>query len=249
MLGARAHVLDDLSGADDEALERRLVAHQRAEGRGRLGQRRVERLEPRVRLPCRDERRVVVLAAARLVGEHVGRVPHERLDVSLGLLVERVEQLVEVDRLAAVLRPHLTAVGDLRRVVAPRLERQVAVGDARQRGCAQRHHASLVQRSDLVVDRDLDAGARVVLELDALDQPHRAAADLHLVALHELAGVVERDVHAIAAARAEHQNRGCGHGKTEGYEGNGASHSRGRRYSGCGGDAPVGAASGRELAK
>ena len=198
---------------------------------------------------CRAATRSLVVSLRRLVGERVGGVAHERLQVALGLGVERVEQLVEVDRLAAVLRPDLTAVRDLRLVVAARLERQVAVGDARQRRRAKRHHAALVERRELVVDRDLDARARVVLQLDALDRARPGAADLHLVALHELAGVVERDVHAVAAARAEHQDRGCGHRKTEGTKVTARPTPEGRRYLGCGGDAPVGAARGRELAE
>ncbi len=62
-------------------------------------------------------------------------------------------------------------------------------------------------------------------------------------------GVVERHVHAIVAAGTEHQDRGRGHGKTEGDEGDSASHSQGRRYSGSSSHAPVGAARRRELTK
>jgi hypothetical protein len=72
-----------------------------------------------------------------------------------------------------------------------------------------------VQRSQLLVGYlELDLRARVIAELELGHGPDRHAADLHLVALHELARVVERDRDPVRLARGkqqpgEHEDRDC----------------------------------------
>src|SRR6185436_14197299 len=80
----------------------------------------------------------------------------------------------------------LRAVGYLGRVVGTGLQRQVAVRHRRQRGLTHGHRRSLVQRGEVVVDRDLDVGLVVLGQLDVRDLADREAADLDLVALHQL---------------------------------------------------------------
>jgi hypothetical protein len=64
-----------------------------------------------------------------------------------------------------------------------------------------------VQRGDgVVVDGHLHDRARILVELDRVDRPDGAPADPHLVALDELARVLERGRDLVAApAAAEHE--------------------------------------------
>src|SRR5205807_9853986 len=54
-----------------------------------------------------------------------------------------------------------------------------------------------------VADRDLDTREVAVGQRDVLDGADRPAADLHVVALDQLAGVLEVDVVGLAAAAAK----------------------------------------------
>ena len=99
------------------------------------------------------------------------------------------------------------ALVDLRRVVGPGVQRDVAVGDRRQGGHPHGRLGALVQRREvLVVDRDLDVGLVVLGQLDVRDLADREAADLDLVALHELVGVLEVDRVLGPAAGSEHED-------------------------------------------
>ena len=74
----------------------------------------------------------------------------------------------------------------------------VAVGDARQRGLADGRVRALAQRLVAVVgDLQRHVGLAVVGEVDLLDRPDRPAGDLDVVALDELAGVLEPRVDLV----------------------------------------------------
>src|SRR5207248_10465408 len=65
------------------------------------------------------------------------------------------------------------------------------------------------------VDAQGHARARAVVELDAGDRPHRDPADLHLVAAHELARVLEDRVDAVRAGGAEQEERDDHHRESD----------------------------------
>jgi hypothetical protein len=68
----------------------------------------------------------------------------------------------------------------------------------------------------VAVDRQLDLGLAVVGDPDALDGPHRDAADLDGVALHELAGVEEVGLDLVAAdAAAPEQDQADKHDRSD----------------------------------
>ena len=92
------------------------------------------------------------------------------------LRVEGVEELVEVDRRGRVVDADLPAVVDLAaRCSGPGASCHVAVGDARQRGGANRRLGARVQRRELVLGHGhLDDRLRPVVELDAVDRADRA---------------------------------------------------------------------------
>ena len=201
---------DHLRAVAQEPLERDVVVHELLrQGRGRR-QGRAQVLERLARLDALAVQRCVL-------------APDQLLQTLARARVEGVEQLVEVDRSGRLVGADAPAVGDLVGVVAARLQRHVAVGDTRQRRRADRRDGALVQRREIVVDRHLHDGLRAVVELDALDRPDGPAADAHLVALHELAGVVERRRDLVAAAAAEHHQR---------HEQNGAGNPGEGRYPG-----------------
>jgi hypothetical protein len=54
-------------------------------------------------------------------------------------------------------------------------------------------------------------GVRRVVELDLGDRAHRLPADAHLVAGHELAGILEDGLDPVRAAAAEHREGGQRH--------------------------------------
>jgi hypothetical protein len=118
------------------------------------------------------------------------------------------------------------AVGDARRVVGPGLDRHDAAGDRRERRRADRGLRARVQGLEaLVVDLQVDPREVVVAELDRLDGADRDAADLHEVALDELARVVHLHVDEVAAAtrpeqhdsgdRRHHQHPGHSHDRPQ----------------------------------
>ena len=104
---------------------------------------------------------------------------------------EGVEELVEVDGEVVLLAARASPRRRARRVVGPRGDRDVAVGDPRERGGADDGRRALVER---LVDRDRDLGLRVVGQGDAVDRADRLAGDEHLVAGDELAAVLEEQV-------------------------------------------------------
>ena len=77
--------------------------------------------------------------------------------------------------------------------LGPGRERDVAVGDARQRGEPDRRLRALVQRRVRLLDRT-DRRLVVVGQHDVVDPRRRAAADLDVVVLHELARVLEHQL-------------------------------------------------------
>ena len=93
--------------------------------------------------------------------------------------------------------------------VGTELEVDVAVGDAGQRGLLDQHARAAAQRRVVVVvDRERDLGrARPGSRRSSLTLPTVTPPALHLVALHELAGVHELRGHAVAAVAPEQQDR------------------------------------------
>ena len=79
-------------------------------------------------------------------------------------------------------------------------ERDVAVGDARQRGQPDHRLRALAQRRVGLLDLDLDRGLVVVGQLDRAHGADPPAADLHVVVLDELAGGLEEQRVLVAAA-------------------------------------------------
>ena len=72
---------------------------------------------------------------------------------------------------------------------------------------------ALVQRREVVVDRDLDLGLVVVGQLDVADRADAAPADLHVVVLDELAGVLEAQaVRGRVAVAQQHDGDDGDHG-------------------------------------
>jgi hypothetical protein len=113
-----------------------------------------------------------------------------------------VEELVEVDRRGRVDFGDRLVVLELGRVVGPRLDRDVAVGDPGERGRADDRGAALVERA---VDRDVDLRLPVVGQLDVVDAADRGASDQNLVALDQLSARFKDQavVVGVAAAREE----------------------------------------------
>jgi hypothetical protein len=178
----------------DEAPERHAVEHQLARDARARRERRVEVLERGVRL---GGLAVVLLRSAL----------DDVLKTLARLRVERVEELVEVDRRLGLVGSDLAAAVDLRRAVGARLELDVAVGDPRQRRRANDGGRALVQRVEAGADRHLHARLGMVVESDRLDLADRASRHLDEVALHELAGVRERRRDGVARPAAEHEER------------------------------------------
>ena len=129
------------------------------------------------------------------------------LQADARLRVQRVEQLVEIDHFARRRRRQRGARGQRRRAVGSRRESDVAVGDGRQRRHPDLGHRAQVKRCQRGVDVDRDLRLVVMGQRDARDAAHRHAADLHLVAPHELAGFAE-DQLVVGAASAGEQEVG-----------------------------------------
>src|SRR5215211_1642383 len=200
---------DEPGAVDEEALEHGRVLGQLVEQPAGGGQGRVEVLEADVRL-----------VAASL--ELPGLVLEEVLEALARLRIERVEELVEVDRRRGLVRADRASVIDLFRAVRREGQLDVAVGDARQGRLADGRVRARVQRLVLVVDLHLDVGLAVVRDRDVLDRADRHAPDLHRVALYELPAVVELRgdrVRVVAGAEEHDRDKGnsgddrtkCGH--------------------------------------
>ena len=159
--------------------------------------------------------------AAVLRGEALDDV----LQVAAGLLVERVEDLVEVDD-----RRRRRGRRAWRRRRAPwpapgaGRQRDVAVRDARQRREPDRRLGALAQRRDRLLDPDArpPPGCRRVSSIDC-DRADAPAAHLDVVVGHELARVLEQQrVLGPAAAAEQQQPRGERDDQGEGEDGGGA---------------------------
>jgi hypothetical protein len=72
-----------------------------------------------------------------------------------------------------------------------------------------------VQRRQVLVDLHGHDGVGVVVQIDVGDRADRLAADAHLVARHELPGVVEDGVDGVRGAPAEHGEGGQRYGGDE----------------------------------
>jgi hypothetical protein len=103
------------------------------------------------------------------------------------------------------------AVRDLARPVGRHRQVHVAVGDAGLRELADLRPGALAQRRVRVVDRELDLGLAVVGDLDALDRADRDTTRLDRVPPHELAGVDEARLDAVAAGASEQDEGEQGH--------------------------------------
>ena len=131
---ALGHGGDDVGAVDEEVGEGPLVA--------------VELLEQAIR---RDQRGTQVLVGLVRLGAVAGVDRRRALDdVAEGLALraaQRVEELVEVDRAGRVDLGDGRVVPQLRVVVRTRLDRDVAVGDPRERGRADDRRGALVERA------------------------------------------------------------------------------------------------------
>ncbi len=161
-----------------------------------------------------DEGAGAVEADAEVLEGLVGVGPAAGVDVGVALDEvaeaaadrgrEGVEELVDVDRGRGRGEAERGAFVQRRVAVRAGADRDVVVGDAGERGGADRRRGALVQ---LLFDADLDLGEVVVGQLDAFDRADRLAADQHLVVGHELARVLEEEVVLVFAAAAEDHDR------------------------------------------
>jgi hypothetical protein len=99
------------------------------------------------------------------------------------------------------------AVLELLGVVRAGRQRDVTVGDARQRRRADDRAGATAQRRELVRDLDVDLGLVVVGEVDLAHRADAASADLHVVVLDELARVLEAQLVARLVAAPEQEHR------------------------------------------
>ena len=129
-----------------------------------------------------------------------GRAVDHALQRLARLGVERVEELVEVDRGGRRVLLDDALVGDLLGALRRQAEVDVAVGDAGERGLADGGEGAVAQRRVVLVDLHRDLGLAVVGEVDVGDLADGRAADLHEVALDELGGVLEAGLDRVAAA-------------------------------------------------
>ena len=188
-LGDRGH---RARGVHEEARQRALVLGDLVGEHARGRQQRVEVLG-----------RLADLLALALVLR--GEALDDVLQVAARLLVDRVEDLVEVDDRGRRGQVEAGAVVELLVGVGRERERDVAVGDARQRGEPDHGAGALAQRRVGLLDLDLDGCEVVVGELDRAHGADPPAADLHVVVLDELARRLEHERVLVAAAAAEQQ--------------------------------------------
>ncbi len=183
---------DRLRSFHEEARERRLFVVELGEEMAGGRQRRTEVLDRHAEVGVRP----LVL---------FGRALEKLLQPLERLRVEGVEQLVEVHDAVRGGRRQRRARRKRGLVVGPRDQRDVAVGDARQRRHPHRGRGAFVQRCQRRVDVDRDQRLVVGGEGDVLDAPDRHAADLHLIALDELVAFGEQDLVGGPAPAGEDQ--------------------------------------------
>ena len=201
------HRGDRARGVDDEVGQRGLVLRELVD---ELSRRRQERVEVLGRLA-----RLLALAVV-LRGEALD----DALQVLARVRVERVEERVEVDDGGRRAGRERRAVVELLGRVGRRRQGDVAVRDARQRREADDGRRAVAQRRVGLLDLHAHARAVVVGQRDLADGADAAAADLHVVVLDQLAGVLEQQVVRVRLAAAEQQDgnehdrqdeRGSGH--------------------------------------
>ena len=147
-----------------------------------LGEQRAARRHRRVQvLPRRLGRRALVRELGRRALDQVLEALERRR-------VQRVEQLVDVDRAGRSRGRNDPARGDLGRVARTQPQVDVAVGDPRQRGQPHRRLGPLVQRRVVRV-ADVEGQLRLpaARQRDVRHRPDGVAGDLDLVALDDLA--------------------------------------------------------------
>ncbi len=179
-----------LRAGDEEAGEGDRVARELLEELRGRAQRRVQELVGTVREDA-------------LAGIDPGVAADELLQGRTDAGPEDVEELIDVDRGGRVLAADRRVVLELRRVVRTRRQRDVAVGDAGERGLADQRGRSLAQR---LVHRHLHRRLVVVGQVDRVDRAHPLARGQHLVAGDELAAGLEQECVAVAAVAAEQQH-------------------------------------------
>jgi hypothetical protein len=147
------------------------------------------------------ERVVEVLPVAADGG---GLVGHPRLEGRPGRLVERAQDLVELDGLrhVALGQPAVLRHG-LRRL---RARRELDVGLAQQRLLAQDRVGVGRDRRVLVLELDRHVGqAGALVGLEVLDLADRHAGDAHVGLLGQRRGLREGDVEAVALGLERHR--------------------------------------------
>ena len=208
-LGDRA---DHAGAVDEEVGEHALVAAELLEEAVGGDQRRAQVLVGLVRVLGPGEDSLLVVAASV---DHRGALDDVLERLALGL-PQGVEELIEVDGGGRVDLGDDAAVGEFGRIVGPGGDRDVAVGDPRERGGADHGGGPLVQGA---IDRHLHLRLGAVGELDVVDRAHRFAADQHLVPLHQLATGLEDQLVVIATVAAEQQVADRDHDDEQGAEG------------------------------
>jgi hypothetical protein len=199
-LEGRAHVLEelrvrlrdrrDLSGEaaqlDEQPVEPHGRVRERAEDRFGVGQEGDEVVDDLVdRDAAPGKRGTEALERGALV---VAR-----------LLVERAEEILELDRLGRVLERDRVAG---RVALGLGAERELDVLEAERRARPDLHERVDGQRLDVLVELHVDHRDRVARLLvdprpDLLDEPDAAAADLHVVAVHEVRAARELGRHVV----------------------------------------------------
>ncbi len=194
----------EVRGVDDQALEGALVVGELTEQATGGGEERVGVLEA-----------LVGLFSHPVVGE-LEALDHA-LEVGDGVLVEGVEDLVEVDLGDGLGLVEGAALGDLLALLGVGRDGQLdlAVGDAREGVGANGGGGPPLEGGELVLDRERDQGLAVLPQLDRLHRAGRDAADDHLVAGHELRGVLELAGDLIRLVTAAEKQDDRDHGRDE----------------------------------
>ena len=190
-LGDRAH---RPRAGDDEARQRVLVLRRLVDQAARAGEQRVEVLGR--------------LGGLRALAVELGlEALDHALQVAPGLRVERVEQLVEVDRRRRLRDRDRRVVRQRPARVRAGRDRDIAVRDARQRRQADDRLRALAQRRVGLLDADPHRRLVVGGQLDRAHAADRAPADLHVVALHQLTARSRRSACTRARSRASRRCR------------------------------------------
>ena len=191
----------ELRGIDQDATQQPVVPGQHAEQPRPRGQSRVEVVDTRAQLrPASLQRR--------------GRPRHHILERRARPFVEDVEDLVDLHGRAGVVGVDAAAVVDLVAVIRAELEIDVAVGDPGQR--AQLHHrlrAGPERHVLLVTHLERHLGHAVLGDVDLLDGADLGPGHAHLVAAHELTGVLKLRRDAVARSAEERDGQDGGHGE------------------------------------